>query len=489
VPLADLVGLTTLTPERARTLRSRLAVSGYETREPLVIETSGWAMEELRLPLIRRELSRDDSAAATLALVFLSGGTVTVSRIDRTIGADARAWLVEAGILAVAGDDVHARFRLQVAEGIWILCDEPTAGAGTVMPPGPTTVDLLAVMPYQLDGSVVDIGTGPGTIALVAAKRGGRAVATDINPRAIELTRFNARFNELDVDLRMGDLFEPLRGERFRWLYAQPPYVARPPDQAVVTFLHGGAEGDELAMSIIAGAPRALEPAGVAVVLFDAPVRTEPLHDRLRAAVGPSGTDVASLHAPGIHPDMQAIGYATLEDPTFGPRYAAAALRYRNHLEAVGVSEVTHTLAVIRARPSPDQEGWTIGLPVPRLPATWPELETFLRGLDLATLGDETLASVRVTPRAGMVLTTERVPGHDRASVRRAIRFAPPTLAAERELTEAGAAILDLLASDPSMERAIAKFADSMERSIDEVRPLVVSFVRECLARGLLVPA
>jgi SAM-dependent methyltransferase len=489
VPLADLGGLSTLTPARTRVLRDRLAASGYETRNPLVLETSGWAMEELRLPLIRRELARDESAGATLALLFLHAGTAPLSRIDRAIGADARVALVEAGILAVAGDDVHARFRLQVAEAIWILCDEPAGGAGTVMPPGPTTVDLLALMPSRVDGSVVDIGTGPGTLALVAAKRGGRAVATDINPRAIELSRFNARFNELDVDVRIGDLLEPLHGERFRWLYAQPPYVARPPDQAVVTFLHGGAEGDELAMRIIAGAPRVLEPAGVAVVLFDAPVRTESLHDRLRAAVGASGTDVAALHAPGIHPDMQAIGYATLEDPTFGPTYAAAALRYRNHLEAVGVSEVTHTLAVIRARPSPDAEGWTIGLPVPRLPANWTELETFLRGLDLATLDDETLASVRVTPRAGMALTTERVPGHDRASVRRAIRFAPPTFAADRELTEAGAAILDLLASDPSMERAVAKFAGSMERSLDEVRPLVVSFVRECLARGLLVPS
>jgi SAM-dependent methyltransferase len=489
VPLADLVGLTTLTPTRARALRDRFTASGYETRDPLVLETSGWAMEELRLPLIRRELARDETAAATLALLFLNGGGVHTPRLDRAIGADARAWLLEAGILGVAGDEVHARFRLQVAEGIWILCDEPAGGAGTVMPPGPTTVDLLALMPSQLEGGVVDIGAGPGTIALVAAKRGGRAVATDINPRAIELSRFNARFNELDVDVRIGDLLEPLRGERFRWLYAQPPYVARPPDQAVVTFLHGGSEGDELAMRVVAGAPRALEPEGVAVVLFDAPVRKEPLHDRLRAAVGPTGTDVAALHAQGIHPDMQAIGYATLEDPTFGPRYAAAALRYRNHLEAVGVSEVTHTLAVIRARPRPDEEGWTIGLPVPRLPATWPELETFLRGLDLATLGDDVLASVRVAPRAGMVLTTERMPGQDRANIRRAIRFAPPTLAAERELTEAGAAIVDLLAADPSMERAISKFADAMERSIDEVRPLVVSFVRECLARGLLVPA
>jgi SAM-dependent methyltransferase len=489
VSLADLGGLSTLTRTRSRTLRDRLAASGYELREPIAIETSVLAMEELRLPLIRRELSRDESAAATLALVFLHGGSAVGPRIDRAVGADARQWLLEAGILAANGSELRARFRLQVAEGIWIFCDEPAAGGATVMPPGPTTVDLLAVMPTELDGSVVDIGTGPGTIALVAAKRGGHAVATDINPRAAELARFNARFNELDVDVRTGDLFEPLRGERFRWLFAQPPYVARPSEQAAVTFLHGGTEGDELAMRIVAGIPSVLRPGGVAAVLFDAPVRAEPLHDRLRAAVGATGTDVAALQAPGIHPDMQAIGYASLEDPTFGARYATAALRYREHLEEVGVAEVKHSLAVIRARERADVAGWTIGLPVPRLPVNWTELESFLDGLDAATLDDEGLARASVRPREGMVLAIERPPGNDRSVARRAIRFARPTFAAERELSEAGAAIIDILAGDPSMERAIARFAEAMERSVDAVRPLVVSFVRECLARGLLVPA
>jgi SAM-dependent methyltransferase len=489
VSLADLGGLSTLTRTRSRTLRDRLAASGYELREPIAIETSVLAMEELRLPLIRRELSRDESAAATLALVFLHGGSAVGPRIDRAVGADARQWLLEAGILAANGSELRARFRLQVAEGIWIFCDEPAAGGATVMPPGPTTVDLLAVMPTELDGSVVDIGTGPGTIALVAAKRGGHAVATDINPRAAELARFNARFNELDVDVRTGDLFEPLRGERFRWLFAQPPYVARPSEQAAVTFLHGGTEGDELAMRIVAGIPSVLRPGGVAAVLFDAPVRAEPLHDRLRAAVGATGTDVAALQAPGIHPDMQAIGYASLEDPTFGARYATAALRYREHLEEVGVAEVKHSLAVIRARERADVAGWTIGLPVPRLPVNWTELESFLDGLDAATLDDEALARASVRPREGMVLAIERPPGNDRSVARRAIRFARPTFAAERELSEAGAAIIDILAGDPSMERAIARFAEAMERSVDAVRPLVVSFVRECLARGLLVPA
>lgn len=486
--LADLGGLSTLTQTRSRVVRDRLVASGYELRQPSAIETSVLAMEELRLPLIRRELSRDESAAAALALVFLHGGSAPQARIDRAIGADARRWLLEAGIVAATGDELRARFRLQVADGIWIFCDEPAAGGATVMPPGPTTVDLLAVMPASLDGGVVDIGTGPGTIALVAAKRGGRAVATDINPRAAELTRFNARFNELDVDVRVGDLFEPLRGERFRWLFAQPPYVARPAEQATVTFLHGGSEGDELAMRIVAGTPAVLQPGGVAAILFDAPVRAEPLHDRLRAAVGPTGTDVAALQAPGIHPDMQAIGYASLEDPTLGPRHAAAALRYREHLERVGVAEVKHSLAVIRARGGGDVAGWTIGLPVPRLPTDWTELKSFLAGLDAATLDDEALARASVRPRAGMLLAIERAPGPDRSDVRRAIRFARPTFAAERELSEAGAAIIDLLAGDPSTERAIARFADAMERSVDEVRPLVVSFVRECLARGLLVP-
>lgn len=482
--LAGLDRLPTVTRARARTLRDRLGASGFEERVPYEVETASMlTFEELRLPLVRRALRRDPSAAATLALLFQYASDVSVDDADRALGMDGRGWLADAGILELRDGRCEARFRLQVAEASWILCDEPGAGTEAVMPPGPTTVDLLNAMPGPPYGSVLDVGTGPGTLALIAAARGaGRVVATDISERAVELARFNARFNELDVDVRAGDLLDPVNGERFELIVAQPPYVTHPEGQPDVTFMHGGALGDELAMRLLAALPAALAESGVAILLFDSPVRPEPLHDRIRAVVG-DALDVAVFNGPGLPPDMQSIGYAALHDPTFGLDYAATALRYRDHLERVGAETVSHALVVLRSSPGP---GWTIGIPVPA-PPEWDDIAPFVSGLDLLTRDDEAIAGARIQPAPGTVLVRERRPGA--RDERRSVRFDRRSLGSERELNEAGAVIFDLLAKDPSVASAVQRLAEATGQSVGDVRPLVLTFVKENLARGLLVPA
>lgn len=66
--------------------------------------------------------------------------------------------------------------------------------------------------------SVLEIGTGIGTLAVLLARRGNRVVATDIESISVENTKFNAAsFGVADlVDARAGDLFAPIRAdERF----------------------------------------------------------------------------------------------------------------------------------------------------------------------------------------------------------------------------------------------------------------------------------
>ena len=55
-------------------------------------------------------------------------------------------------------------------------------------------------------------------------------VATDLNPRALDLARITFALNRTAVDLRLGDLYQPVAGERFDLVTANPPYVMSPPD-------------------------------------------------------------------------------------------------------------------------------------------------------------------------------------------------------------------------------------------------------------------
>ncbi len=69
---------------------------------------------------------------------------------------------------------------------------------------------------------VLDVGTGCGILAGVAAQLGATVVATDINERAVVCAQQN--LDGLDVDVRCGDLFEPVAGERFDLIVCNPPY-------------------------------------------------------------------------------------------------------------------------------------------------------------------------------------------------------------------------------------------------------------------------
>jgi SAM-dependent methyltransferase len=465
--------------------------TSFADRTPQPVELAATIMpEELRLPLIRRALEREATAAATLTLLFLYGQSLHDPIVERALGPQAHGWLVDAGILVRDASEVRSAFRLQIAEGVFVWADEPNAGPEAVMAPGPSTVELLNVLPARPDGSFLDVGTGPGTFALLAAKRGAaRAVGTEISERAAALARFNASFNEIDVDVRLGDLLAPIAGETFDWIVGQPPYVTHPPDEPGVTFMHGGPKGDELALRLLGGVSVHLRPRGAAFVLFDSPVRSTPLHERVRGAIGKAPVDVLVFNGPGLTPDRQAMGYAALADPTFGPRYAEAALRYREHLELQRIDEVSHSLVVVRAREDATKEGWTMSLPVAVFPSDWEDLSGYMRGIDLSVAGDEALARSRVRPRDGATVVVARRPGAARDEVHRSIRFDELGMAADRELSESGGLIFDLLATDPSVESAIDRFASAMQQPRADVQPLVVAFVRECLVRALLLPA
>jgi len=80
---------------------------------------------------------------------------------------------------------------------------------------------------------VLDLGSGSGAAGIAAAKRGCAVTAIDINPSAVRCTRINALLNDVEIDIRQGDLFGTLGTERFDVVLFNPPYYRGVPRDAL----------------------------------------------------------------------------------------------------------------------------------------------------------------------------------------------------------------------------------------------------------------
>src|ERR1051326_8983740 len=100
---------------------------------------------------------------------------------------------------------------LLASDGFTRDADDPPDYVATYTPTA-RTCDLLT--PRVRCDRALDVGTGSGIHALLAAEHAKHVVAVDVNERALAYTRLNAALNGLDnVECRTGSLFEPVAGE------------------------------------------------------------------------------------------------------------------------------------------------------------------------------------------------------------------------------------------------------------------------------------
>lgn len=195
-----------------------------------------------------------------------------------------RAWLLAHGDTRVdeaAGQRFETLLARRLAgepmaylrgrQGFWSL---DLAVTPDVLVPRPETELLveLALARMGTCGRLADLGTGNGAIALALAgeRPQWRIIATDRSGAALAVAAGNAARLGLGIELRHGDWFAPLAGERFDIIVSNPPYIA--PDDAclqgdgvrreprtALTAAHGGLS--DLA-AIAAAAPQHLLPGG-----------------------------------------------------------------------------------------------------------------------------------------------------------------------------------------------------------------------------------
>jgi HemK-related putative methylase len=116
------------------------------------------------------------------------------------------------------------------------------------------------------DRLALDMGTGSGVGAVFAARAGYKVLAVDINAEAVRCARINVLLNRLEtqVEVRQGDLFAPVAGERFDLVLFNPPFYRGTPGDA----LDHAWRGVDVFERFAAGLPAALAPEGRALLVL-----------------------------------------------------------------------------------------------------------------------------------------------------------------------------------------------------------------------------
>jgi len=165
----------------------------------------------------------------------------------------------------------YATAALYPACGLYLVSDRwsspedaPIEMAADVVYPAVTvnTGHFLETLPHERCDSFLDLCSGSGVAALVAANRYARhAWSTDITESSTRCAEFSRRLNGIEnLTVTQGDLYQAAGETTFDRIAANPPYM--PSLCPAEIYAYGGELGDEITRRIVEGLPRYLRPGG-----------------------------------------------------------------------------------------------------------------------------------------------------------------------------------------------------------------------------------
>jgi SAM-dependent methyltransferase len=209
------------------------------------------------------------------------------------------ARLVGAGLLGESDGHVRARLRIEPFAGRMVVSAlaDPYAARHGVVGVEPSTMTLASLTPRRRVDSVLDLGTGVGVQALLAAAHARTVTATDTNGAALTLAATNLALNAVDnVTLQQGSWYEPVDGHEFDLIVGNLPFAMAPAATSAFDHCIEQPCGDFASCHAVQGGVERLRRGGLAMFLcswvVDEPGRW---HERVARWLGSHGCDAVIL--------------------------------------------------------------------------------------------------------------------------------------------------------------------------------------------------
>jgi len=302
------------------------------------------------LPVYLRRLAAP-APLHTLIKLFVLDQWMDEDAVGSAVGPLSIADLRALGLVETGTQGVRACVRLSGFDGLVLAHDrydgEPSLGRDHVLNVNPTTVALANLTVRRRVASALDVGTGCGVLALMAARHSEHVVGIDTNPRALNFAAFNAALNGFaHIEWRLGSLFEPVAGSRFDLIVCNPPYVISPESRYV--FRDSGRRGDAICEEIVRSIPHYLAEGGFASMLCNwALGREEEWSAPLARWLNDGGCDSWLISRGTQDPLAYAAGWNRSADRA---AYEVALNRWTTYCEELGIASIGLGGVVLRRR-------------------------------------------------------------------------------------------------------------------------------------------
>ncbi|MEO5854338.1 MAG: methyltransferase [Nocardioides sp.] len=449
-------------------------------------------------PGLRR--TTDGSALATLVRLFLLQVEVPGADADRALPGLVPD-LVEEEVLVRRGDAMAARLdvRPYSADGLdlWVVSDltpgldgaANRVAADHVLGISSASTSLAQLTVRHPVVSALDLGTGCGVQALHLSTHSARVVATDVNERALWVTRFNAALNGVPdgvIEVRDGSLFDPVGDETFDLIATNPPFVISPATDAPLVYRDSGLPGDRVVEDLVRAAPAHLDPGGWCQVLANWVIEHDRTWDERLAGWLDQTCDALVVQREVLDPAAYVALWLKDSGHYGGPEHAERYDRWlawfdEQGIEGVGFGWINlRRLATDRA-PVHELLAWPYDVEQPIAPA----VAAWAVAVDLLA-AEPDLTPLHLVAAADLVQETQGPPGAEDPStivlrLQRGLRRA-------RRADTVVAALVGACDGDLSVGQILDALAQLLDRDPSVLREDYLPVVRELVAQGFLAP-
>jgi len=344
-------------PDTIHRVREVLDRAGFD--EPHIAERLGskevieLAFGPLDCPRLLRR-TRDGDPLSTLIRLFLVGAPVPSAAVRATLEPmDPLDW-VGLGLIELERD-IARRVVVLMPSGDFLIASDCLLPDGSqrrdhVLGVSGSALNVAQAMIQTPACWSLDLGTGCGYLALLAAGFSQRVLGTDLNPRAVALARFNCLLNHVtNVEHLEGDLFEPAGDLQFERIVSNPPFVVSPEDSLL--FRDSGLKGDEISERIIRRTPAHLAEGGFAQVRCNwVRISGRNWLERLTGWLAGSGCDAWIIHSHTDSTDVYADNWLRQDEVTDRERFVDQYDRWMTYYDQQQIEAIDSGLITLRRR-------------------------------------------------------------------------------------------------------------------------------------------